>query len=169
MRWLSRCLAGITLFTLVSGAEAALREQRPLVDWRTFEIPDLGTSIQYPASIFAPAGKPERGVGQRFERTDGRAVLSIYSSPNEADENPTTYLRHHLRMSLSTLDYVRITRSFFAISLEREGVILYSRCNFSGGARNAIHCFDLKYPQREKRSWDAIVTRISLSLRPLER
>jgi hypothetical protein len=169
MRWLSRCLAGITLVTLVSGAEAALREQRQLVDWRTFEIPDLGTSIQYPASIFAPAGKPERGVGQRFERTDGRAVLSIYSRPNEADENPTTYLRHHLRMSLSTLDYVRITRSFFAISSEREGVILYSRCNFSGGARRAIHCFDLKYPQREKRSWDAVVTRISLSLRPLER
>jgi|SRR5215831_18395540 len=91
MQWLSRCLTGITLVTLVSGAEAALREQRPLVDWRTFEIPDLGTSIQYPASIFAPAGKPERGVGQRFERTDGRAVLSIYSRTNEADENPTTY------------------------------------------------------------------------------
>jgi hypothetical protein len=57
----------------------------------------------------------------------------------------------------------RITRSFFAISSERDGVILYSRCNFSGAARGAIHC-----PQQEKRSWDAVVTRISLSLRPLE-
>jgi hypothetical protein len=47
-------------------------------------------------------------------------------------------------------------------------VILYSRCNFSGGARGVIHCFDLKYPQEEKRAWDAVVTRISLSLRPLE-
>ena len=28
--------------------------------------------------------------------------------------------------------------------------------------------FDLVYPQQEKRSWDAVVTRISLSLRPLE-
>jgi hypothetical protein len=46
--------------------------------------------------------------------------------------------------------------------------ILYSRCNFSGGARGVIHCFDMKYPQEEKRSWDAVVTRISLSLRPLE-
>jgi hypothetical protein len=30
-----------------------------------------------------------------------------------------------------------------------------------------IHCFDMKYPQEEKRFWDAVVTRISLS-RPLE-
>jgi hypothetical protein len=168
MRWLPRCLAGIILVTLVSSAQAQFRERRSLVDWRTFEVPDFGTSIQYPANIFVQAGKPEKGLGQRFERSDGRAVLSIYSRPNEAGENPTTYLRHNLRMERSALDYVRITRSFFAISSERDGVILYSRCNFSGGARGVIHCFDLKYPQQEKRSWDAVVTRISLSLRPLE-
>jgi hypothetical protein len=158
----------IILVTLVSSAQAQFRKRRSLVDWRTFEVPDFGTSIQYPANIFAPAGKPEKGLGQRFERSDGRAVLSIYSRPNEAGENPTTYLRHNLRMERSALDYVRITRSFFAISSERDGVILYSRCNFSGGARGVIHCFDLKYPEQEKRSWDAVVTRISLSLRPLE-
>jgi hypothetical protein len=168
MRWFSRCLAGIILVTLVSSAQAQFREQISLVDWRTFEVPDFGTSIQYPASIFAPAGKTEKGVGQRFESADGRAALSIYSRPNDAGENPTTYLRHNLRVALSASDYVRITRSFFAISTERHGVILYSRCNFSGGVRGVIHCFDLKYPQQEKRSWDAVVTRISLSLRPLE-
>jgi hypothetical protein len=168
MRWFFRCLAGIILVTLVSSAQAQFREQMSFVDWRTFEVPDFRTSIQYPASIFAPAGKTEKGVGQRFESADGRAALSIYSRPNDAGENPTTYLRHNLRVALSASDYVRITRSFFAISTERHGVILYSRCNFSGGVRGVIHCFDLKYPQQEKRSWDAVVTRISLSLRPLE-
>ena len=167
MLWLSRWLAGITLLMLVSSAQAQFRAERPIA-WRTFEVPDFGTSVQYPASIFAPAGKPEKGLGQRFERADGRAALSIYSRPNEAGETPTTYLRDNLRVGRSALDYVRITRSFFAISSERDGVILYSRCNFSGGTRGAIHCFDLQYPQQEKRSWDAIVTRISLSLRPLE-
>jgi hypothetical protein len=152
MRWLSRCLAGIILVTLVSSAQAQFREQRSLVDWRTFEVPDFWN---------------ER-LGQRFESADGRAALSIYSRPNDAGESPKTYLRHNLRVALSASDYVRITRSFFAISTERHGVILYSRCNFSGGARGVIHCFDLKYPQQEKRSWDAVVTRISLSLRPLE-
>jgi hypothetical protein len=160
-------LAGITLLLLVSNARSQFREQRP-ADWRTFEVLDFGTRIQYPAGIFNPAGKPEKGLGQRFERADGRAVLSIYSRPNEAGENPKTYLRNNLRVDRSALDYVRIARSFFAISSERDGVILYSRCNFSGGAHGVIHCFDLKYPQEEKRSWDAVVTRISLSLRPLE-
>jgi hypothetical protein len=139
MGWFSRCLAGITLVTLASSAQAQFREQMSFVDWRTFEVPDFGTSIQYPASIFAPAGKTEQGVGQRFESADGRAALSIYSRPNDAGENPTTYLRHNLRVALSASDYVRITRSFFAISTERHGVILYSRCNFSGGVRGVIH------------------------------
>jgi hypothetical protein len=164
MRWFLRSL---TMILLTLGSQAQSREQRP-VDWRTFEVPDFGTSIQYPASIFTPAGQPERGLGQRFERADGRAILSIYARPNEAGENPKTYLKNNLRLERSALDYVRIARSFFAISSERDGVILYSRCNFSGGPGGAIHCFDLKYPQQEKRAWDAVVTRISLSLRPLE-
>ena len=148
-------------------AYAQLRDQGS-ADWRTFEVPEFGTRIQIPASVFASAGKPERGSGQRFERADGRAVLSIYSRPNDTGENPATYLRHNLRMDRAALDYVRITRSFFAISSEREGIILYSRCNFSTRLRRTIHCFDLTYPQEEKRAWDAVVTRISLSLRPLE-
>jgi hypothetical protein len=138
------------------------------IEWRSFEVPEFGTRIQVPMSVFAPAGKPELGSGQRFERADGRAALSIYSRPNDAGDNPATYLRNNLRMNRASLDYVRIARSFFAISSERDGIILYSRCNFSTRARRAIHCFDLTYPQVEKRAWDAIVTRISLSLRPLE-
>ena len=163
------------MFRKIVGATAVLTSltssglgQLGDLDWQTFTIAEHGTRIQYPASIFAPAGQPEKGIGQRFERADKRASLSVYSRSNQAGENPTTYLRNNLRMSRSALDYTRIARSFFAISSERDGVILYSRCNFSGGARGAIHCFDLLYPQEEKRAWDPVVTRISLSLRPLE-
>jgi len=165
MKWLYPLT--IILVALTNGAQARVQSYKS-ADWRTFEVPDFGTRIQYPANIFSPSGQPEMGLGQRFERADGRAVLSIYSHPNKGGENPKTYLRHHLRAPRSALDYARIARSFFAISSERDGVILYSRCNFAGGARGTIHCFDLKYPQEEKRSWDAVVTRISLSLRPLE-
>jgi hypothetical protein len=57
----------------------------------------------------------------------------------------------------------RLQRTVTAV---KDDTIYYSRCNFS---RSAIHCFDLVYPAREKRAWDSIVTRISLSLRPLQR
>jgi hypothetical protein len=171
MRLLSQCLAATTIimFSLLSTSRAQLPEHSSFLGWRSFVIPDFGTSVQYPASIFAPVGQAEKGLGQRFERADGRAALSVYSSFNEAGDTPATYVRRNLRMNRSALDYERITRSFFAISSEGEGVIYYSRCNFSGPVPGTIHCFDLVYPQEEKRAWDVVVTRISLSLRPLER
>jgi hypothetical protein len=137
------------------------------LEWRTFEVPEFGTRVQFPANIFAPAGQPERGSGQHFKSADGRAILSVYTRLNATGETPATYLKQNLRVDRSTLDYHRVARSFFTISSERDGVILYSRCNFSGRGRRAIHCFDIRYPQEEKRSWDSIITRISLSLRPL--
>jgi hypothetical protein len=168
MRVLSKCLLPIMVvqLSILSSAEAQVREQMPLLDWRTFVVPEYGTRVDYPAGIFVPAGASEKGVGQRFNSTDGRAVLSIYSRDNEAGDTPASYLRNNLRVGRSSLDYERITRSFFAVSSEREGLIYYSRCNFSSGVGGAIHCFDLVYPQEEKRSWDPVVTRISLSLRP---
>jgi hypothetical protein len=94
-------------------------------------------------------------------------VLTVYVRENEDGDTPASYLRKNLRQRV--LQYERVTRSFFAISMERDGTIYYSRCNFSRWARGSIHCFDLVYPQDEKRAWDPVVTRISLSLRPLER
>jgi hypothetical protein len=154
--------------SVLSSADAQGRRPEGL-DWQTFEIPGFGTTVDYPAGIFSvPGGKAEKGVGQRLSSGDGRAVLMIYSLENEDGDTPASYLKKNLRMARSALDYERVTRRFFAISSEGQGVILYSRCNFSSEAGGAIHCFDLTYPRAERRAWDAIVTRISRSLRPLE-
>src|SRR5437764_8739641 len=138
------------------------------VEWKTFFIANLGTRVDYPARIFSvPKGEPEVGIGQRFSTADGRAQLSIYSRPNEAGETPSTYLQNKLRYPRAAIQYQRVTRSFFAISTETDGTVYYSRRNFPSNAGGAIHCFDLMYPQTEKRAWDGVVTRISRSLRPL--
>jgi hypothetical protein len=107
-------------------------------------------------------------VGERLRSADGRALLTIYSRDNEAEDTPASYLKNNLRLPRTALDYERVTPTFFAISSSRQGLIFYSRCNFSADAGGVLHCFDLVYPQREQRAWDAIVTRISRSLRPLE-
>ena len=164
---LTRYLLSILTLMPVSAAQAGPLGEAGSLNWQVFKIPEFGTRVDYPARIFAAVGEAEKGVGQRFESDDGRATLSIYARENEEGDTPASYLRKNLRQS--GLDYERITRSFFAISMEREGTIYYSRCNFSRSARSAIHCFDLIYPQDEKREWDPVVTRISLSLRPLER
>jgi hypothetical protein len=155
---------------VVSGAHALVPpRQSDALDWQTFTIPGFGTQVEYPAGIFEVSdGKAEQGVGARLRSADGRAALTIYSRENDTAETPASYLRNNLRLARSALDYERITPSFFAISSIRQGVIFYSRCNFSSEMGGAVHCFDLVYPQREQRAWDAIVTRISRSLRPLE-
>jgi hypothetical protein len=158
----------MTLLLAAPDAQAQLPRQTPDLVWRTLVIPQYGTSVDYPAGIFVAAGDPEKGVGQRFESQDGRAVLSVYTRDNEDGETPASYLKKNLRVDKHELDYERTTRSFFAISLERDALVYYSRCNFSGRREGPIHCFDIVYPQEEKRSWDAVVTRISLSLRPKE-
>jgi hypothetical protein len=158
----------VIALSVLSSADAQVRgQQKP--DWRTFQVPEFGTTVDYPAGIFSePGGTADKGTGQRFNSTDGRAVLTIYARENEDSDTPASYLRKNLRMPRSALGYERITPSFFAISSERNGIVLYSRCNFSADAGGAIHCFDLVYPQAEARAWDGIVTRISRSLRPLE-
>jgi hypothetical protein len=168
MRAISFLLSGlIGSFLLTQYIRAEARAEVRILDWQTFEVPAFGTRVEYPARIFTAVGEAEKGVGRRFESKDGRAILSIYARENEDDDTPASYLRKNLRQR--TLDYERVTRSFFAISSERDGIIYYSRCNFSRPARGSLHCFDLVYPQAEKRAWDSVVTRISLSLRPLER
>ena len=158
----------ILALSVLRSADAQVREREEL-DWQSFQVPEFGTTVDYPASIFSePDGRPEKGTGQRFDSANGRAVMTIYARENEDGDTPASYLKKNLRVARSALDYERVTRSFFAISLERNGVVLYSRCNFSSDAGGAIHCFDLVYPQAVNRNWDEIVTRISRSLRPLE-
>ena len=119
-------------------------------DWKEFQIPDLGTRVDYPAAVFSVSdGKSEVGMGERLSTADRRASLTIYSRANETGETPASYLRKNLRMSQSVIQYQRVTPSFFAISAEREGTIYYSRCNFSEFHGQNIHCFDLAYPQRK--------------------
>jgi hypothetical protein len=172
MRALAKCVVGTVLVTcsMLASAEARLSGRySEAFGWQTFTIPDFGTQVEYPAGIFAVSdGAAEKGVGQRLRSADGRAILTIYSRDNEAEDTPASYLKNNLRLPRSALDYERVTPTFFAISSTRQGLIFYSRCNFSSDAGGVLHCFDLVYPQREQRAWDAIVTRISRSLRPLE-
>jgi hypothetical protein len=155
--------------SLLASAGAEVRGPPESFDWETFLVPQFGTTVDYPAGVFSlPDGKADIGVGQRFNSADGRSVLTIYSRENEDGDTPASYLEKNLRIARSALDSERVTQSFFAISSTAQGLIFYSRCNFSSDAGGAIHCFDLVYPHEEERAWDAIVSRIRRSLRPLK-
>jgi hypothetical protein len=129
--------------------------------WATFHNKD-GASVEYPRALLPVEGGAATSKGVLFATPDGRGRLEIFSLSNRRSESPAAFTSR-IASQGEQLSYKRISQKFFAASTVRNGRILYRRCNFSGGD---IHCIDLRYPAEEKRLWDGIVTRVSLSLRP---
>lgn len=127
--------------------------------WTTYKIPESGTAVDMPASVFTePAGKPD-GYGQQFRTSDGRADLTVQAVANQG-LSPAEFLAR--KNPPSGIVYKRVAPNFFVVSSIKRGKIWYDRCNFS---RRYVHCVLINYPAAEKRQWDSLVTRISHSLR----
>ena len=158
-----RVQASFTWLVILAGVGAQPAESA--TGWNRFVEPQLGTSIDYPIGIFSvDEGAAPRGIGRHFRSNDGHA----FTRKSTRIENPARYVERNFKIPRQTIDYKSVTPTFFAISAVHAGEIYYSRCNFSRRPGGAIHCFDLRYPARDKRAWDPIVTRMSLSLRPLD-
>ncbi|CAL77695.1 conserved hypothetical protein; putative signal peptide [Bradyrhizobium sp. ORS 278] len=150
----------IKALAVLAGAMCcAAAVQAEPVRWTTYRIPETGTSVDIPASLFSEtAGRPD-GYGQRFQTVDGRANLTVQSAPNEAGESPATFLAR--KNPPPNIQYKRVTSRFFAVSSYKGDYVWYNRCNFGGGY---VHCVLINYPRAWERDWDGLVTRISLSL-----
>ena len=119
------------------------------------------------ATVDFPGGLFTREVGAdrsklSFSTAEGASQFELFSIENSRRESPKQFVRR-ADNGRERLTYKRITGNFIAASTIKDDRILYRRCNFS---RGMIHCVDIRYPAAEKRAWDDIVTRISLSLRP---
>jgi hypothetical protein len=165
MRPICTCVAAtLVASTLLSESGHAQEERIHVSNWTVYADPSTGIQIDFPEGLFIPAGSSHRGRGQQFRTSDGRAEFSIYSPDGARRQTPRSYLRNNLKVPRRILAYERVTRQFFAISAMDKGRIYYSRCNFAPNAAGPIHCIYLAYPKHEKKRWDAVVTRISLSL-----
>ena len=146
------------VLAFVLGASTSMASAQP-VRWTRYTIPQTGTSMDLPSSIFTEeAGRPD-GYGQRFRTADGRADLTIQAAPNVANDSPASFLAK--KHPPPRIQYNRVTPRFFAVSSYKGGKVWYNRCNFSG---RLVHCVLINYPAEEERAWDNVVTRMSLSL-----
>ncbi|QQO16609.1 hypothetical protein JJB99_10860 [Bradyrhizobium diazoefficiens] len=126
--------------------------------WSSYRIPESGTRVDIPASIFTEkAGQPD-GYGVKYRTGDGRADLTVQAVPNDGS-SPAAFLAR--KNPPAGIIYKRVAPRFFVVSSIRRGKIWYDRCNF--GSRY-VHCVLINYPAAEKRQWDAVVTRISRTL-----
>jgi hypothetical protein len=120
-----------------------------------------GATVDFPGGLFM---REVSGDDRRlaFSTADGASRFELFSIENGRRESPAQFARRTDK-GRERLDYKRVTGNFIAASTIQHGRILYRRCNFN---RGMIHCVDVRYPAAEKRAWDDVVTRISLSLRP---
>jgi hypothetical protein len=148
---------------LMGGLLLQSAQAGPRAAWTTLGD-GQGTAVPYPADIFSVKTTEPDTPGLIFTTADGRARLHVFVRPNDRNETPAQFIKRVIVDDRRTLTYQRVTRDFFVFSAPEGERILYRRCNFARD--RLIHCVDLRYPRGEKRAWDAIVTRISLSLRP---
>ena len=129
-------------------------------NWQRYVVAETGASVDLPRHVFSEdAGPPESGHGGRFLTADRRANLTVQSVANDAGDSPATFLAR--KNPPPGIVYRRVTDRFFVVSSFRNGLIWYNRCNFAG---RMATCVLINYPASEKKSWDAVVTRISNSL-----
>lgn len=147
-------VAAVLLGPVPATAQSAL-------NWQRYNVAANAAAADVPRTIFSEdAGPAQDGAGRRFASADGRADLTVQSIDNARGLSPGAFLAE--RNPPSGIIYRRVTPRFFVVSSIRDGRIWYNRCN---RARAAMNCVLINYPSAEKRKWDAIVTRISRSLR----
>jgi hypothetical protein len=75
MHLISRLLGSVALLCMAMfSAKAPTRDGAGSLDWQVFQVPEYGTHVDYPASLFAPVGEAERAsVSALREKTGGRS------------------------------------------------------------------------------------------------
>lgn len=153
-----RALFGAIILAVATGAAAQQR-------WTTYANPRFGTTIDYPADLFVQRDPPpENGDGQAFRSRDGRARLAVWGAYNVDGDSPQGYVEKYVAPD-GGISYRQITARYFAVSGLRKGDIFYRRCNFSPARNDVIDCFEATYPESDKAAMDAVVARLSRSLR----
>jgi hypothetical protein len=150
----------LLLLIALGVAASAVAQER----WATYANPRFGTTVEYPADIFAQLDPPpENGDGQAFRSRDGHARLLVWGSYNAGEDTPESYVQQYIEPK-GGVTYRQITRRYFAVSGLRKGEIFYQRCNFPAKRDGAIDCFETTYPAADKATMDRVVARLSRSL-----
>jgi len=153
--------AAATLAWLAAAACGANADDR----WTTYVNDRFGTSLAYPADVFAMQPPPENDDGRTLIAADGAKIL-VFGGYNVDSETLASK-----RASLTGDDYGRIAynatgKNWFVVSGHRAigGVdsIFYEKYIVST-ASETIHSLIVTYPAKSKARYDPVVDRLAAS------
>jgi hypothetical protein len=150
------------LFILVCSTQIAVPSaQARNLDWTEHRNDRFGLQLVYPADVFEPQHKTDRGDGELFLSADGKAKLVIGALENTQNHSPASYQKFLARQSYPDfdLDYLPVGNTWSVLSGQRDGKMFYDKVIFTCNWRR-IGRFALVYPVAERSFYDPIVERI---------
>ena len=135
--------------------------------WVPYVNDRFGFSFRYPAAVFEPERKSERGDGEIFVGAGGEARLLVGAFENSDRHTVASYMNFIRRDSYSDypVSYAPRGQTWFVLSGESSQNVFYEKVMFSCGGR-IINSFALMYPVAAKSVFDPVVEGIENSFRP---
>ena len=155
-----RCSSLLTILVCSTQIAVPSAQARNL-DWTEHRNDRFGLQLVYPANVFKPQRKTDRGDGELFLSADGKAKLLIGALENSQNHSPASYQKFIARQSYPgfDLDYLPVGNTWSVLSGERDGTMFYDKVIFTCNRRR-IGRFALVYPVAERSFYDPIIERI---------
>jgi hypothetical protein len=132
--------------------------------WLTYTNVRFAFAVDYPADAFPSYVESDNSDGATFNATGEDVEFRAFGFWNNDHQRPRALLKE--RTAGKTLSYSAVKRDYFVASGRQQGrdgaAIFYDRCNLAG---ERVICVNLVYPAAQKKKWDAIVSRVTRSLR----
>ncbi len=138
-------------------------------EWSTYSNESYQFTVEYPADLFATSQKSENGDGINLKNNDSSVEFRAYGF-NNGDELSLTKVRDIILEDNDdrTITYKAVKNNWIVISgTEEENgrtMIFYQRLAASSDL-SKFSAFEFIYPQVDKEKYDALVKRMSLSLK----
>jgi len=132
-------------------------------DWRSYANPRFGTRAEVPRGwTMGPA--PENDDGRVFTAPDGRATITVYGPLHVSDSIDEAMKIYEAPKDGETVTYRQRGKRAITVSGTRADHIFYRKAVLS--CRDQVwNGVAIEYPAAQKQAFDALVTRVSKSLR----
>jgi hypothetical protein len=146
------------LFLLCSPAFAA--------EWTTYVNPRFGASVDIPPGFVNDVPASENGDGLVFHSADKQAELLVWGGNlTDGDFKLDSEIRLNRELDYDwQVSYKESGNDWSVYSGSQSGRIMYARAMSSCRGTQAVH-FRIEYPEAQKKDYDAIVERLSKSLK----
>lgn len=133
--------------------------------WKRFDNSRFGFSIEVPGG-FIEGEPPDNGDGATFTAPDGSAELRVWGAylVDSSLKQDAAMRRKGEAENGWRISYAPVKKSWFAYSGTKGDRIVYAKGTSACGGEVALY-FRIEYPKAEKTQYDALVTRLSHSLK----